>query len=301
MGGPMMGRLMGGLLGPLARWAVTSLLVAAAVAVAAWIWPRYESDPWTRDGHVRADVVRVTSDVGGLVTQVLVHDNQTVRRGQLLFVLDRPRFSAALEQAQASVVSAKATLDQARRVVQRDSALGDLVAVEAREQNYAAVETAAAALDQALAVRHTAQINLDRTEVRATVDGTVTNLDLHPGDFFAAGAQALALVDADSLRVEGYFEETKLRRLKVGDKARILLIGDPEPLYGHVESVAAGIADDQASNTSNLLPAVQPTFSWVRLAERFPVRVHLDSVPAGLEVITGRTATVVILPASARR
>lgn len=292
---------MGGVLRPLARWAITSLLVASAVTVAVWIWPRYEAEPWTRDGHVRADVVRVTSDVGGLVTQVLVHDNQAVRRGQLLFVLDRPRFSAALEQAKANAVSAKATLDQARRVVQRDRALGDLVAVETREQNRVAIEIAAAALDQALAARNTAQINLDRTEVRATVDGTVTNLDLHPGDFFAAGAQALALVDADSVRVEGYFEETKLRRLRVGDKARILLIGDPEPLYGHVESVSAGIADDQATNTSNLLPAVQPTFSWVRLAERFPVRVHLDRIPAGLRLITGQTATVVILPASGRR
>jgi multidrug resistance efflux pump len=283
-------------LASLARWAVTTVIVLAAVLVAIWLWRRYETDPWTRDGHVRADVVRVTSDVGGLVTQVLVRDNQMVRPGQLLFVVDRPRYAAALEQADAAIASAKATLNLARREAKRDIALGDLVAAESHEQNVAKVQTAEAALAQAVAARDTAALNVTRTEVHATVDGIVTNLDLHPGDFLAPGSQALALVDTDSLRVEGYFEETKLRHIQIGDKARIRLMGDERTLEGHVDSISAGIADDQRGDSRNLLPAVQPTFSWVRLAQRIPVRVHVDRMPAGTRLIAGRTATITILP-----
>jgi multidrug resistance efflux pump len=283
-------------LGTVGRWAATLLLFAVAIAVALWIWSRYETAPWTRDGHVRADVVRVSSDVGGLVTQVLVNDNQSVRIGQLLFVLDKPRFAAALAQADAAIQGAKATLNLARREAKRDLALGNLVATETHEQDVAKVDTALATLAQANAANDVALLNLQRTEVHASVNGTVTNVDLHPGDFLPAGAQALALVDTDSLRVEGYFEETKLRCLKVGDPAAVSLMGDDDNLTGHVDSISAGIADDQRSNTGNLLPAVQPTFSWVRLAQRIPVRIRIDSKPPGTLLIVGRTATVAVVP-----
>jgi RND family efflux transporter MFP subunit len=289
------------LLSAVGRWLVTALLVVAAVLVALWLWHRYEDEPWTRDGHVRADVVRVSADVGGLVTQVLVRDNQPVKAGQLLFVLDRPRLAAALEQANATIASARATLNLARREAARDVALGDLVAKETHEQNVARVLTARAALDQATATRDTAALNVGRTQVRATVNGVVTNLDFHPGDYLAAGAQAMALLDTDSLRVDGYFEETKLRHIRPGDRALIRLMGDPQDLQGHVESIAAGVANTQVSNTGNLLPNVESTFSWVRLAQRIPVRIHVDRMPPGAQLIAGRTATVTIVPGGPQR
>ncbi|PRY05991.1 efflux RND transporter periplasmic adaptor subunit [Paraburkholderia sp. BL25I1N1] len=281
-------------LSALAKWLFTLGLVACAVVVAIALWNRYETQPWTRDGHVRADVVRVTPDVGGLVTSVRVHDNEEVKVGQLLFVVDRPRYEDALAESTAAITSAKAVLSQAQRQSKRDLALGDLVATEAHEQNAAKVETALAALNEANAKKSTAQLNVTRTEVRATVNGLVTNLDLHPGDYIGPGTQALALVDSDSIRVEGYFEETKLRHIHVGSKARITLMGDDRILTGHVESISGGIADDQRSQTSNLLPSVAPTFSWVRLAQRFPVRIRVDSFPADIAFIPGRTATVAI-------
>ncbi|HLZ79533.1 MAG TPA: biotin/lipoyl-binding protein [Sphingomonas sp.] len=286
------------IIAPLARWAVTLLIVFLAVLVAIWLWRRYETDPWTRDGHVRVDVVRVAPDVGGLITSVEVRDNQRVQKGQLLFVVDMPRFADALGQADASIASTRATLEQARRVAKRDLALGDLVAKETHEQNVAQVATAEASLNAAIAARQTAALDVHRTAIRASVNGIVTNLDLHPGDYVAAGSQALALVDIDSLRVEGYFEETKLRHIHVGDKAKIRLMGDERELEGHVDSIAAGIADDQSSDTANQLRQVQPTFSWVRLAQRIPVRVHVDRMPVGTQLIAGRTATVTILPES---
>jgi multidrug resistance efflux pump len=281
----------------LTRSAATIVIALAAVLVALWMWHHYERSPWTRDGRVRADVVRVTPDIGGLVTEVAIHDNQTVRAGDLLFVIDRPRYALALEQAQAQVASARATLGQAQREASRDLALGDLVAAESHEQNVARVATARAALAEAMSGQHAAELNLRRTRVTASVNGVVTNLDLHPGDYLAAGKQAMALIDRDSLRVEGYFEETKLPLIHPGAPVTVRLMGEAQDLQGRVESIASGINDSSRSDSDNLLPTVEPTFSWVRLAQRIPVRVKLLQVPGDIRLIAGRTATVTVQPA----
>ena len=282
----------------LIRSAVTIILVIAAALAAIWMWNHYERSPWTRDGRVRADVVRVTPDISGLVTSVAVRDNQRVKAGDLLFVIDTPRYRLALEEAEAQIASAKATLAQARREARRDTARGDLVAAETHEQNLARVETAQAALAEAYSGRDAAALNLKRTQVRASVNGVVTNLDLHPGDYVGAGAQAMALIDQDSLRVEGYFEETKLPLICIGAPVTVRLMGEEREIHGRVDSIAYGINDDSRSNAGNLLPSVEPTFSWVRLAQRIPVRVRLEKVPAGLRLISGRTATVTVQPAA---
>jgi multidrug resistance efflux pump len=282
----------------LMRWSITALFVLAATLVAFWLWSRYETSPWTRDGHVYADVVRVSPDISGLVTEVAVHDNELVHKGQLLFVVDRPRYTDALTQSDAAIASARATLEQARRVARRDRALGTLVATEAREEDDAKVQTSLAALNETLAARSTAKLNLDRTAVMASVNGYVTNLSLRPGDYLNAGTGALAMIDLDSIRIEAYLEETKLRHVEVGDQARIRLMGDEVDITGHVESIAGGIADDQRSNSPNLLPTVNATFTWVRLAQRIPVRIHVDRMPPGTRLILGRTATVTILPSN---
>jgi multidrug resistance efflux pump len=287
------------LLVALSRWTITTVVVAVAVLLSWVLWSHYESDPWTRDGHVRVDVVRVTSDVSGLITSVAVYDNERVHRGQLLFVVDLPRYEHALRETNAGIASARAVLRQAIRVARRDIALGDLVAIEEREASNAKVETARAAVDQLIAARSTATLNIERTSVFATVDGVINNLDLHPGDYISAGQQALAITDEDSLRVEAYLEETKIDRIAVGDEARIRLMGESIEILGHVVSMSSGIADDQVINTANQLRQVNPTFTWVRLAQRIPVRIHIDQLPRDLQLIAGRTATVVIVPLSA--
>lgn len=283
----------------LARSAATIVLVLAAAFAAWWMWTHYERSPWTRDGRVRADVVRVTPDIGGLVTSVAAHDNQQVKAGDPLFVIDRPRYALAVEQAEARIASARATLAQARREANRDLALGNLVAAETHEQNVARVATAQAALAEAISARDGATLNLKRTQVTASVNGTVTNLDLHPGDYVAAGQQAMALVDRDSLRIEGYFEETKLPLVCIGAPVTVRLMGEAQDLHGRVESIASGINDTSRSDSGNLLPTVEPTFSWVRLPQRIPVRVKLTQVPATVRLIAGRTATVTIEPQAA--
>ncbi|MFV0625559.1 efflux RND transporter periplasmic adaptor subunit [Sphingomonas sp. ac-8] len=283
--------------GPLlARWGATLLLILAALAVGLWLWQHYEQEPWTRDGRVRADVVRVTPDVAGLVTEVAVTDNQQVEPGDLLFVVDRPRYRLAVAEANTAIASARTALAQARREAARDVALGELVAKETHEQNLARVDTAQAQLQQALTRREGAELDLERTNVRAPVHGTVTNLNLHKGDYVSSGQQALALIDRASLRVEGYFEETKIPRIHIGDPVEVELMGDDHVLEGRVESIAAGISDADRATGEGALPAVDPTFNWVRLAQRIPVRVRLTKVPKGGRLISGRTATVTVLP-----
>jgi multidrug resistance efflux pump len=278
-----------------ARVAVTLAVLACAAFAARWLWSHYHDDPWTRDGRVRAEVVQVAPDVSGLVTQVLVRDNQPVRKGQVLFLLDRPRYEIALAQSEAAIANQQSQLAEAEREDRRNHALGDLATTEAVQQGASKVEELKAALQQALVARDLARLNLERTTVRASVDGSVTNLELRPGDYLTTGRPAMALIDAETLRVEGYFEETKLERIHVGDRVQIRLMGVKGDLSGRVDSIAGGIADRERGASGDLLANVNPTFNWVRLAQRVPVRVALDHVPANVGLIVGRTATVTVL------
>lgn len=278
-----------------ARAAVTLTVVAVAVVAGQRLWTHFQRDPWTRDGRVRADVVQVAPDVSGLVSRVEVGQDATIRRGQVLFLVDRDRYALALRQADAAVAAQRSTLAQARREMGRNRELGDLVAGEVMEQSQARVEQAEAALAQALAARDVAALNLERTVVRAPVDGYISDLTLRTGDYVTAGRPVLALIDSASLRVEGYFEETKLPGLRIGQPVQVKIMGEPEKLRGRIVSIAPGIEDRDRTSAAGQLPSITPTFSWVRLAQRVPVRVALDKTPTNIRLITGRTATVSVI------
>ena len=283
------------LLASYGRYAITGIAVLAAIVVGHWLWGYYMDAPWTRDGRVRADIVVVAPDVSGFVTEVLVRDNQPVKRGDPLFRIDRARFELARQQAEAVVAGRKASLEQANLDFDRYHTLSaDAVSRQRQEEVRATQLVAKAAHEQAVADLGVAQLNLDRSEVRASVNGVITNMDLRPGSFVSTGKGVMALVDTDTLRVEGYFEETRLSRIHVGDPASIRLMGDGTRLTGRVESIAAGIYDRDRGAGSNLLADVNPTFNWVRLAQRVPVRIALDEVPPGTLLVSGRTATVEI-------
>ena len=284
---------------PTVRIAFTVLLVLLAVLVLRWLWIYYKVEPWTRDGRVKAYVVQVAPDVSGLVTDVLVHDNQLVKIGEVLLRIDLPRYQLALDEARAAAVRLHAQFDEAQREDRRDRALRSLVSEETREQSGSKLDELKAAIDQADASVSLAQLNLDRTEVKATVDGTVTNFQLHPGDYAVAGHPLFALIDLDSLHVVGYFEETKIARVHVGDRARVRLMGESKVFGGHVQSIAYGIEDRDRSISPELLASVTPTFNWVRLSQRIPVRITIEDPPADLRLISGRTATVEVLPGTA--
>ncbi|MGI4983934.1 MAG: HlyD family efflux transporter periplasmic adaptor subunit, partial [Janthinobacterium lividum] len=229
-----------------------------------------------------------------LIDRVAVHDNQAVARGQVLFVIDQARFKLALSQAQAMVAMRRATLDQARREVNRNRSLGDLVAQEVYEESVSRAQQAAALLDEANVAVGVAQLNLQRAVVLSPVDGYLNDRAPRRGEFVTAGRALLAVVDAGSFHVDGYFEETKLPYIAIGQGVQIHVMGQPQMLHGHVTSIVSAIEDRDRVEGSNLLPNVNPAFSWVRLAQRVPVRIALDEVPANVRLIAGRTATVSI-------
>jgi len=280
---------------PWLRPTITLATVTVALVVLRWMWIHYERAPWTRDARVRADVVSVAPDESGFVASVAVDDNQIVRKGDPLFRLDTARYQIAARQAEAAVTRERALLAEATREAHRNDKLGELVALEVREQSEARVQEAAANLARGLADLAAARLDIQRAVIVAPVNGVVTNLELRPGDYLTTGRQALALVDSDSLHVDGYFEESTLRRIRVGDRVSVLLMGESRLIYGSVQSIAPAIDDRERSPTGNLVANINPTFSWVRLAQRVPVRIALDPSETEIRLIAGRTATVVDL------
>ena len=325
------------------RFVLTVAILLIASLVAHSLWKRYMYSPWTRDARVRADIVRIAPDVSGIVTSVPVHDNQEVRKGDLLFVVDQARFRYAVEQAQANLAAAEAAARaagasseaanaaiSARRAdyekaseqsQRREKMPGNVISAEMRsdaaasansaraslhhaeathDQASAGREQAVAAVQQASVALDRAKLDLERTEVRAPVDGYVTNLEIHPGDYAAAGTARIALIDRNSYWVYGYFEETKLPYVHVGDDVEIRFIAGDVVVHGRVESIARGIGDTENPTGSSLLANVTPTFSWVRLAQRVPVRIAIDAahLPQGFTLATGMTATVILQPRS---
>ncbi|MBK0414255.1 efflux RND transporter periplasmic adaptor subunit [Chromobacterium haemolyticum] len=279
----------------LIRYLTTLLLLALAVWLGKALWDHYMHSPWTRDGRVRADVITLSADVAGLVTQVAVKDNQPVHKGDVLFVVDRARYAAALAQAEAALDGQRTEKNRrSKEAARRDSLDSAVVSAENRETASFAAAAAGSQYQAALAARDLARLNLERTVVRAPADGYVTNLNVHVGDFAAVGAPKLALIDRNSYRVEGYFEETKLPLLKLGAKVEITLLSGGPTLRGHVASIARGITDRDAGTGRELLADVNPTFNWVRLAQRVPVRIELDTLPAGQVLVAGTTCTVVV-------
>lgn len=278
----------------IARVLFTALAIAALLLAVRGLWLRYQVEPVTRDGKVLADIVPVAVDVAGLITEVRVHDNQSVQQGQVLLVIDPSRYTLALRQAQANLDGLRATLAQAVREDRRNRAMANVVASEVIEQGQTKVEQLRTSLAQAQAARDLAQLNLDRTVIRAPVSGQVANMTLQPGIYMTVGKPALALVDTPSLRVEGYFEETKLQQIHLNDAVSIHLMGVSGEIRGHVESIASAIEDRERAGDIAKLADVNPAFTWVRLAQRIPVRIAIDHVPADIRLVPGQTATVVV-------
>ena len=278
-----------------ARVVLTVLIVAAGCVGGYELWDYYMFSPWTRDARVQADVVSIAPDVAGFVDELRVKDNQFVHKGDVLLVIDRARYTRDLAKAEANVAARKADMEMRQREAVRRSRLTSLaISDEARENSVLTANSMAAAHEQAIADRSTAQLNLDRTIIRAPVNGFVTNLTLDVGQYASVGSKVMALIDSDSYRVSGYFEETKIQGVKLGEQVNIYLMSGAPPLRGHVESISRGIMDRDNTAGPELLANVNPTFEWVRLAQRIPVRIHIDKVPEGVLVSSGMTCTVVV-------
>src|ERR1700726_1186861 len=285
------------------RSSVASVLITlAAVAVAALLgwatWQAYMGSPWTRDGTVRAYVVTMAPEVAGRIVRLPAGDNQLVHKGDVLFEIEPADYRIALEQAQAQAQRDGAALDYARANEGRQATLeGEgWVSKNVYQQVASTLHQleAAVAVDRAAIAK--AQLDLSRVVIRSPVNGYVTNLLAQLGDYATVGQKLISLVDADSFWVDGYFEETSLGRIHDGDPATVKLMGYSQLVRGHVGGVARGINIPNAQPDQVGLASVNPIFTWVRLAQRVPVRIHIDQVPNGVRLVAGMTATVQIDP-----
>lgn len=281
---------------------VLATLIAAALAGGlGWrMWDTYMSTPWTRDGTVRAYVVTVAPQVSGRIVELPVKADQFVHKGDLLMVIEPDDYQIALANAEANVARAKADLENKQAEAERRLHLSALAVSDEEKQSFAATANMAlAAYQQALADRDKAKLDLSRTRIVSPVNGYVTNLLTQVGDFATTGQRALSVVDSDSFWVDGYFEETLLNAIHVGDRAEVALMAYPERLNGHVTGIGRGIAVPNAQPDGSGLATVNPVFTWVRLAQRVPVRVVLDDVPPSVVLSAGLTASITILDGTA--
>ena len=280
---------------------ITLVVIAAAVLLGRAMWDAYMGAPWTRDGTVRAYVVTMAPQVAGQIVELPVADNQFVHKGDLLLVIDPTNFKIAVRLAEAAVQQAQVNWQNAEREAKRRQELTALAVTVEEKQTFASTALAdQAQYQQAVANLDQARVNLERTQIRSPVNGWVTNLLAQLGDYASVGTNLISLVDADSFWVDGYFEETNLEPIQVGDPASIKLMGYSQIVRGHVGSIARGINVANAQPNGQGLANVNPIFTWVRLAQRIPVRIHIDEVPEGVVLAAGMTATVQIDPRPSR-
>ena len=332
-----------------------TLATTAVAMVLGWaMWNAYMGAPWTRDGTVRTYVVTMAPEVAGRIVELPVRDNQLVRKGDVLLVIDPTDYQIAVRLAEAAVHQAQAnaqTIDAQITVQQAQIAASQAQVEQAQaavtfsqqqaarykdlaEREYGTVQmeqqtasnlhkdqaalkneqaaltlaerqvaslkaqraSADATIAQASASRDQAKVNLERTQIRAPVDGWVTNLLAQLGDYATVGKNVIALVDANSFWVDAYFEETQLGSIREGDPANVKLMGYSQVVRGEVGSLARGINVANAQPNGQGLATVNPIFTWVRLAQRIPVRIHIDQLPEGVVLAAGMTATVQIDP-----
>ena len=275
----------------------TVIVFAAALCAGWWLWNYYMQSPWTRDGKVRAELVDITPQVSGRIDKLLVKDNQWVKKGSLLFTLDDEPWRIALLNAEAQLSKAQADLQKAQHEASRRRSLPrNVISAEDMDAANLTANAAAASAKAAQATLEQAQWNLQQTQVYAPTDGWITNLNLRPGNYATSGSPVFALVDSHSFYIIGYFEETKLRHIRPGAEADIVLYSNDRQLKGRVESIGRAIYDQSIESDSGLVPDIKPNVPWVRLAQRVPVRIAISNIPDDLPLVAGTTATVSIQP-----
>ena len=274
----------------------SSLLVLALALIAGWwLWNYYMQSPWTRDGKVRAEQVSVTPQVSGTITTLKIKDNQFVHAGEVLFQIDETPYHIAVLNAEAQLAKAQSDLAKANNEANRRRHLSQkYISAEDLDTANINVKAMQASVAVAEATLKQAQWQLTQTVVKAPVDGWVTNLSTRVGDYATTGQPVFALVDSHSFYVVGYFEETKLRHIREGAPAQIVLYSGSQRLQGHVSSIGRAIYDQSVETDSGLVPDVKPNIPWVRLAQRIPVRIAFDQLPADQTLVSGTTCTVSI-------
>jgi multidrug resistance efflux pump len=277
-----------------------TLVIVCLAGWSAWaLYQRYVNDPWTRDSQVRANIVGIAPRVSGPIIHVAVHDNQQVKMGDLLFEIDPADFIAQLNVSSGQVLNSEANFKQRQQDLARQSELykNHVVAEQDFQNAQDNFSAAQAQLVSAKANLELARLNLSYTKVFASVDGYVTNMNTSEGTYVTAGKQLMALVDTSSFWIAAYFKETQIPHIQIGQKANLALMGYKQSFQGVVRSIGWGIyvQDGSGNDSTSLLPLISPTVDWVRLPQRFPVRIEPSgSPPVPLRI--GQTVSVALAP-----
>jgi multidrug resistance efflux pump len=267
----------------------------AAILISLLTWQHYVTAPWTRNGTVRAQVANVAPQISGKIVELRVADNQFVHKGDVLYVIDPFDFEVTVGVNKSLVEKQAADVEIKQAESERRQHLSDLATTPEQQQIYAGnAAQAKAAYQSAVHQLAQAEVNLKRTSVVSPVDGYVTNLLLRVGDYAVVGVSNISVIDSNSFWIDGYFEETRMARVCVGDRAEAQLMGYTRPILGHVKTITRGISVSNATAGTQGLPNVDPIYTWVRLAQRVPVRIATDTVPPEVPLVSGMTATVTI-------
>lgn len=286
-------------------WLIPRIVITlSAVAIAVWIlydlYKDYLIYPWTRDGQVSAQVIQVTPRVTGPLVELPIKDNQWVKKGDLLFKVDASDYEAKVDHAVSALANAQAAAaeaeDAARRARRGHKKYSGIISEQKLFEAESEAKAAYAEMLAAKADLHGAKLNLSYTKVYAPVDGFITHLRLRKGSQAVANQSMLALVDTESFWIDAFFKETLMENIQPGDKAIVKLMSYPDkPIEGVVDSIGWGVAQSDGSPGYLGLPDIEPSFDWIRLAQRIPVRVHIGELPPGVILRVGTTATVIVL------
>ena len=288
-------RAIGQFLWSISRRLATLAIFLVVVLVSIVVWDQYVIGPWTRDGRVRVQVASVAPRVSGQITQLRVADNQFIHKGAVLYQIEPFDFEVALRSSKALLEQREADSYVKEQETERRKRLSELSTTREQLQVFeGSARQAKAAVDAAREQVAQADINLKRTEVRSPGNGYITNLLLRVGDYAHEGVSNISIVDTDSFWVDGYFEETKLAQLCIGDRAEVKMMGYSSPIIGHVTTITRGVSVSDATTGAQGLPNVDPVYTWVRLAQRVPVRIAIDRVPPGMPLVSGMTGTVTL-------
>ncbi|WP_173497827.1 HlyD family secretion protein [Shewanella sp. ISTPL2] len=281
-------------MGKIFRISLTLIVVTIAGIAGHWIWSHYLYSPWTRDGRVRAEIITIAPDVSGWVNQLNVKDNQVVNKGDVLFTVDDTRYKATIAELNAKAESQKLAWELAKHKYKRRIGLtnANLVSKETFDEAFINTELARTSYELAQAQLNTAKIDLARTQIHAPENGTLINLSLRNGNYVSKGNSVFSLVKQDSLYITGYFEETKIPLVHIGQNADVSLMSGGHFLHGKVVSIGKAIANTNVTTNGQLLPQIGQTFNWVRLSQRIPVDIQLDSIPKDIELSVGMTVSI---------
>ncbi|MGU3575036.1 efflux RND transporter periplasmic adaptor subunit [Brucellaceae bacterium C25G] len=273
---------------------LTLIMISSATVLGWHLWSFHMDAPWTRYAYIRADVIRLAPDISGTVKEVLVADNATVTKGMPLFRIDSDLFQIELREAEAAVRSTNAAAELAHNNFKRYQLLlsKEAASIHQLQQAESILHQTEAAYQSAQAAQDRAKLNLERTIVKAPASGKITNFSLRSGNYVSAGNAIGVLIEKEAIYVVGYFDETKLRKLHINDPVEINIMGEPISMLGHIDSIAAGIEENERHDSAGSLASVSPAFTWIRLAQRIPVKIAIDNIPEHVNLVAGRTATV---------